>query len=151
MYNSSDVADAIKKTAQTNKISVKQVLSDAGLGANTMSNFKTSMPKADNLAKIADVLDCSVDYLLGRTDNPQSHKGEKTGTQILIERLTTEEQELITAQVRGILASRSAEPTQKIWLAASSTDDQAPAIVEASKARIKAAQDDHSLQNEEDI
>lgn len=29
-----------------------------------------SMPKSDNLAKIADFLNCSVDYLLGRTDNP---------------------------------------------------------------------------------
>lgn len=151
MYNSSDVAATIKKTAKTNKIIVKQVLLKAGLGENTMSNFKTSMPKADNLAKIADVLDCSVDYLLGRTDNPQSHKGKKTDTQILIEMLTTEEQELITAQIRGILASRSAEPTQKIWLAASSSDDQVPAIIEASKAKIKAAQEDHSLQNEEDI
>ncbi len=36
-----------------------------------MSNLKTSMPKADTLAKIADYLDCSVDYLLGRTDNSE--------------------------------------------------------------------------------
>ena len=33
-----------------------------------MIHFETSMPKADNLAKIADVLGCSVDYLLGRSD-----------------------------------------------------------------------------------
>lgn len=42
-----------------------------GLGQNTMANLKTSMPKADNLAKIADYLNCSVDYLLSRTDNPE--------------------------------------------------------------------------------
>ena len=29
-----------------------------------------STPKSENLAKIADYLNCSVDYLLGRTDNP---------------------------------------------------------------------------------
>ena len=29
------------------------------------------MIAADSLAKIADYLDCSVDYLLGRTDDPQ--------------------------------------------------------------------------------
>ena len=29
---------------------------------------------ANNLAKIADYLDCSVDYLLGRTDDPDLHK-----------------------------------------------------------------------------
>ena len=70
MYNSQYVAERIKKLAQKKNISVKQLLSDIGLGFNTMSNMKTSMPKSDNLAKIADYLDCSVDYLLGRTDNP---------------------------------------------------------------------------------
>ena len=74
MYNSNDVAEQIKKLAKQNKVSVKQLLSDVGLGFNTMSNMKTSMPKADNLAKIADYLDCSVDYLLGRTDNPNVNR-----------------------------------------------------------------------------
>lgn len=71
MYNSQNVAERIKELAQKKNISVKQVLSDIGLGFNTMSNMKTSMPKSDNLAKIADYLDCSVDYLLGRTDDPK--------------------------------------------------------------------------------
>ena len=31
-------------------------------------------PNGETLTKIADYLDCSVDYLLGRTDNPESHK-----------------------------------------------------------------------------
>lgn len=31
-------------------------------------------PNGETLIKIADYLDCSVDYLLGRTDNPDSHK-----------------------------------------------------------------------------
>lgn len=39
-----------------------------------MSNMKTSMPRADNLAKIADYLGVSVDYLLGRTDNLDINK-----------------------------------------------------------------------------
>lgn len=67
MYNSANVAERIKELAKARNISVKQLLSDVGLGFNTMANMKTSMPKADNLAKIADYLDCSVDYLLGRT------------------------------------------------------------------------------------
>lgn len=74
MYNSSDVSDKIKLLAKSNKVSVKKLLEDVGLGFNTMSNMKKSMPKADNLAKIADYLDCSVDYLLGRTDNPEINK-----------------------------------------------------------------------------
>ena len=70
MYRSVDVSERIKSMSKMRGVSVKQLLSDVGLGFNTMSNMKTSMPKADNLAKIADYLDCSVDYLLGRTDNP---------------------------------------------------------------------------------
>lgn len=70
MYNSTDVAERIKSLAKIRNVSIKKLLESVGLGFNTMSNMKTSMPKADNLAKIADYLDCSVDYLLGRTDDP---------------------------------------------------------------------------------
>ena len=41
-----------------------------GMAVNTLDNYKKSMPKSDNLAFIAGYLGCSVDYLLGRTDNP---------------------------------------------------------------------------------
>lgn len=74
MYDSNAVADRIREIAKSKKLSMKQVLADAGLGYNTMTTYRTSMPKADNLAKIADCLDCSVDYLLGRTDDPLAHK-----------------------------------------------------------------------------
>ena len=71
MYQSADVATRIKSVAKSKGITVKKLLEDVGMGFNAMSNMRTSMPKADNLAKIADYLDCSVDYLLGRTDNPE--------------------------------------------------------------------------------
>ena len=74
MYISTDIAERIKQMAKTKNVSVKKLLIDIGMGFNTMSNMKTSMPKADNLAKIADYLDCSVDYLLGRTDKPEINK-----------------------------------------------------------------------------
>ena len=74
MYNSADVAARIKEQAAAQEVSVRQVLLSSGLNYNAMSAMRTSMPKADNLAKIADYLDCSVDYLLGRTNDPQSHK-----------------------------------------------------------------------------
>ena len=74
MYNSQDVAETIKNVSKSKNITIKKLLEDVGLGFNTMSNMKTSMPKADNLARIADYLDCSVDYLLGRTDNPEINK-----------------------------------------------------------------------------
>ena len=68
MYISNNVAERIKIAAKSKGLSVKKILEEVGLGFNTMSNMKTSMPKADNLARIADYLGCSVDYLLGRSD-----------------------------------------------------------------------------------
>lgn len=74
MYVSNDIAIRIKFLAKAKGVSVKKLLEDVGLGYNTMSNLKTSMPKADNLARIADYLDCSMDYLLGRTDVPEVNR-----------------------------------------------------------------------------
>ncbi len=74
MYISSAVAERIKKRTKEKNVTAKRMLAEVGLGVNTMSNMKTSMPTADNLAKIADYLDCSVDYLLGRTDKPEINK-----------------------------------------------------------------------------
>ena len=73
-YISSEIAERIKFIAKSKGLTVSTVLKEVNLGRNTMANFKTSMPKADNLAKIADYLDCSIDYLMGRTDDPDLHK-----------------------------------------------------------------------------
>ena len=70
MYTSSNIAARIKAVAKSKNVSIKKLLEDVGLGYNTMTNMKTSTPKADNIAKIADYLGVSVDYLLGRTDDP---------------------------------------------------------------------------------
>ena len=73
-YISSEIAERIKLIAKSKGLTVSTVLKEVNLSRNTMANFKTSMPKADNLAKIADYLDCSIDYLMGRTDDPDLHK-----------------------------------------------------------------------------
>ena len=71
LYNSANVAERIRAMLRIRKSTAKKMLKELGLGENMMTMMRTSMPKADNLAKIADYLDCSVDYLLGRTDVPE--------------------------------------------------------------------------------
>lgn len=66
MNLSQTIAERIKEVAKNRRISVKFMLTETELGANTLQNMKTSVPKADTLLKIADYLDCSVDYLLDR-------------------------------------------------------------------------------------
>lgn len=84
MYKSSDVAERIKYLAKLRGKTMKVVLEGSGLNFNAMSHMKTSMPKADNLAKVADYLECSVDYLLGRTTEV-AMAGEHQGLAVLSE------------------------------------------------------------------
>lgn len=75
LYNSPDIVIMIKKQAKIKGIAIKDMLSNLGLGINTLSHMNHGRSLAsDSLARIADYLDCSVDYLLGRTDNPDVNK-----------------------------------------------------------------------------
>lgn len=49
---------------------------DIGVSSGAVSKWKIegTLPSGEVLKRIADYLDCSVDYLLGRTDNPEAHK-----------------------------------------------------------------------------
>lgn len=75
MYNSHDLAIKIKIVAKERNKIIKDMLKACELGSNTMSGLYHGKAIAfDSLGKIADYLDCSVDYLLGRTENISSHK-----------------------------------------------------------------------------
>ena len=75
MYNSQDISKRIKERAQQQGIALGQMLSSCELGINTISKMATGTDiLTQNFARIADYLDCSVDYLLGRTDNPEINK-----------------------------------------------------------------------------
>lgn len=75
MYNSQEIATRIKSTAKSKNVSLKAMLSECNLGINTISQMsKGNDMLSKNLARIADYLDCSVDYLLGRTDNPEVNR-----------------------------------------------------------------------------
>ena len=77
MYDNQLIAQRIKDRAKTQKIKLKIMLSELEMGINWVSQLSSgSNVTAFNLAKIADYLDCSVDYLLGRTNDPQSHRKE---------------------------------------------------------------------------
>ncbi len=75
MYDSTTLADRIKFATKEKGVSLKAMLEELGLGSNTMSHMRHGkMPAADTIARIADFLGCSVDYLLGRTDDPVLHE-----------------------------------------------------------------------------
>ena len=75
MYNLQVNIDRISALAKSKGLSINQMLSDCSLGANAIQQINDTKGMASfSLAKIADYLDVSVDYLLGRTDNPEVNK-----------------------------------------------------------------------------
>lgn len=67
MYSSQEIAVKIKQLAKEKGVSLKQMLSDCELGINFISQIANGNAITYiNLSKIADYLNVSVDYLLGR-------------------------------------------------------------------------------------
>ncbi|MDD6824570.1 MAG: helix-turn-helix transcriptional regulator [Oscillospiraceae bacterium] len=70
MYLPQDLGSTIKEIMQSKNIKAKDMLEACELSINTLSNLNHNKAIGfDSLAKIADYLDVSVDYLLGRTEH----------------------------------------------------------------------------------
>lgn len=76
MHNSQEVAITIKYFAKSKNVTIGKMLSDCNLSKNTLSSMQSGgyLPRTETLTRIADYLNCSVDYLLGRTDNPEVNR-----------------------------------------------------------------------------
>ncbi len=71
MYKAQTTKDRIRSRCKQQKISIDALLKACNLGVNAISQINDSKGMASfSLARIADYLDCSVDYLLGRTVSP---------------------------------------------------------------------------------
>lgn len=77
MYKVVDVVQRIKSSARQKGVKISDILISCDLSKNALSsmNSRGSWIRANSLAKIADYLGVSVDYLLGRTDTPQAIGG----------------------------------------------------------------------------
>lgn len=58
------IFDKVKECADGLDISIREVERRAGLENGTISKWRTSVPRADNLAAVAKVLGKSVEYFL---------------------------------------------------------------------------------------
>ncbi|MCY8002826.1 helix-turn-helix domain-containing protein [Bacillus haynesii] len=63
--------DRVKKLADDRKISLTELAKRVDMGVNSLYKWKTQKPAVDKLQKIADYFNVSIDYLLGRTDDPK--------------------------------------------------------------------------------
>lgn len=63
--------ERLSMLAKKQKISIPQLSVKLGFSEQYLYKWKTNIPKADNLEKVAEYFNVSVDYLLGRTDDPE--------------------------------------------------------------------------------
>ena len=68
--------DNLFKRISEKNLTAKKLSEATGISSGNISDWKSgrSMPSAVALGTLADYLDCSVDYLLGRTDNPDVNR-----------------------------------------------------------------------------
>lgn len=86
MYFAQTTKNRIKLLCKEKKVSMEDMLSECSLGINAVRQINDTKGMASfSLAKIADYLDCSVDYLLGRTDCPDLMVKDKEGNTSFIQ------------------------------------------------------------------
>ncbi len=89
MYNAQETADRIKKMLIDKHLTGKKMCTDLGIGVNTMSNIRRGDVKSiETFALIAEYLNCSVDYLLGREET-------KNAAVLTVENSDTKKEQLI--------------------------------------------------------
>lgn len=77
----STLYDRIEGLCKIKNTNITQMCKEAGVSRSILSDYKAGRSKSitvDNLEKIASYLNCSVDYLLGKTDQkkpPEKSKG----------------------------------------------------------------------------
>lgn len=78
MYNAQETADRIKKLLIDRGTTGKIMCQECGLGVNGISNIrKGDIKNIETFNRIADFFNVPVDYLLGRTDDPNQKPGER--------------------------------------------------------------------------
>ena len=66
----------LKELREKKGISQLKLAMDLSMNQNTISRYETGTHQADyaTLIKLADYFDVSIDYLLGRTENPEINR-----------------------------------------------------------------------------
>lgn len=76
MINLNNFSSILKKLRIDNKFTQKQISEYLEIHPNSYQSIEygKTKPSLDTIFNLANYFDVSIDYLLGRTDNPNSHK-----------------------------------------------------------------------------
>ena len=71
-------SERLKELRTSKGLTMEQLAKEINSTRGTISNFENEnkKPSLDMLIKLADYFDVSIDYLVGRTDDPKLHQKE---------------------------------------------------------------------------
>lgn len=102
--------DKLQERCHELNIRVTPLVNELGISSGAIGRWKSgTLPNGETLLKLAARLNCSVDYLLGVTDQkekptPVSEDGQNEKVQrfmALVEGLTSDQQELLLSQLQA--------------------------------------------------
>lgn len=78
-FFSPSFASRLKELRTSKNLTMESLAKDLGTTRATISNFENEQrkPSLDMIIKLADYFQVSIDYLVGRTDNPTFHRTKK--------------------------------------------------------------------------
>ncbi len=97
----------LRSTREKRALNQSELARRAGLQASAVSQFETGTrkPSFDNLRRLADALDVTTDYLIGRVDDNQASAGQDQLYRN-IDNLTAEDREFAESFIK-LLAKKS--------------------------------------------
>lgn len=82
------IKDIIRQERQKKGLSQEQLGDLLGMTKTAVSSWERGVrePQIDTINKLIEIFDCTADYLLGKTDNPQAkvYKGIRNGDEITV-------------------------------------------------------------------
>lgn len=100
--------DIFVKILQEQNITAYKLSKDTGITQGMISYWKNGerIPSAENLVMLADYFGCSVDYLLGRTDEKMPPATQQEALESSLHDLTDEELQDVLDYVRYVKSKR---------------------------------------------
>ena len=96
----------LRATREKRELEQIELSARCGIPATSISHFEAGRrkPSLVNLRNLADALQVSIDYLLGRTDNPEAHVDAAAFRD---ERLYSEKDQRLLEEFKSLLAKRA--------------------------------------------
>ncbi len=98
-------SERLKSARELRDLSQSELANRAGLQASAISHFETRArkPSFDNLKRLADALDVTTDFLLGRVDDPHT-LGAGDTLHRHIDQLSTDDKEFVEDMLERLAA-----------------------------------------------